>query len=108
MIVDLADDAAFLGAIVGFHKALSAASGNSVLDLLGLAILSMYERRLPASLKPYSERVVVVTEHAEIVNAIVSGEGAEAERLVAAHVGEVIALIEAQLPDLLDSIVDWE
>lgn len=100
-------DAAPLGQ--DFHYAVSGASGNPVLDLLGRSLRALYSERLHGrGIFPAEGRGLVETVHGEIGAAILDGDGGRAERLMADHMTDLARMQEDRTPWFMDERVSWE
>jgi DNA-binding FadR family transcriptional regulator len=91
-----------------FHQAIAGASGNPVLDALGQSLRALYADRLHSrDLFPSEGNQALRHEHHEIGKAILAGDGARAERLMAAHMSDLAALQESRTPWFMDERVSW-
>ena len=92
-----------------FHYAVSGASGNPVLDLLGRSLRALYSERLHArGIFPPEGNAIVRVVHREIGEAILAGDGARAERLMADHMADLAQLQRERTPWFLDERISWE
>jgi DNA-binding FadR family transcriptional regulator len=91
-----------------FHHVVSGISGNRVLDLLGQSLRVLYQGRLLLdAIFPKEERTRVRAVHQQIGEAILSGQGDEAEQLMRAHLEELTAAQWQEHPGLRGERVIW-
>lgn len=105
---DPTDEAAWLRTSHLFHSTIAGISGNKVLNLLGVALKDIYHVWAQTSLTPLGMRAKVVAVHREIADAILRGDGAAAERLMAEHMeyyGKQSSKLRAAS---LDDRIAWE
>jgi DNA-binding FadR family transcriptional regulator len=90
-----------------FHRIIAGASGNRVLDLFGRSLLDIYAERVSGAIFPLEHRERVQAEHDAITKAIEGGDARKAQRLMRAHMDEVVDHVTQRYPGLLDEVVDW-
>jgi DNA-binding FadR family transcriptional regulator len=92
-----------------FHYVVSGMSGNRVLDLLGRGLRTMFQERvgygsvLPEEARKRNRRV-----HQQISDAILAGEGAKAERLMAKHLRELADALSERVPYMGSERITWD
>lgn len=92
-----------------FHYAVSGLSGNRVLDLLGRSLRTLYQTRvIGGGIFPPESRRNTRDVHRNIGEAILSGDGELAERLMREHLLEISEAQEARTPGTMDHAVEWE
>lgn len=91
-----------------FHATIASMSGNSLLDLLGRFLREVYIAKPRAPITPASMRSHVRSVHRQIADAIFSGDGDLAERLMKDHMGEYARRSDKRHADSLDDPVGWE
>jgi GntR family transcriptional regulator, transcriptional repressor for pyruvate dehydrogenase complex len=101
------DSAGYLAATQEFHGLIAGISGNGVLDLFGRALKEIYTERAIAEDRPAARRSEVLREHAAVVDAILDGDSARAERVMREHMEQLAAGFEAQYANLRGQIVGW-
>jgi GntR family transcriptional repressor for pyruvate dehydrogenase complex len=102
------DDPEYLACADEFHYMVSGMSGNRVLDLLGRALRTMFQERVQhGSLIPEDSRRRNRKVHRQISDAIIAGEGAKAERLMARHLADLAGALDAQLPQFSGDRITW-
>jgi GntR family transcriptional regulator, transcriptional repressor for pyruvate dehydrogenase complex len=101
------DRAGYLAATQDFHGLIAGISGNGVLDLFGRSLKEIYTERAIAEDRPAARRDEVLREHAAVVDAILAGDPARAERVMREHMEQLAAGFAAQYGDLRNEIVGW-
>lgn len=96
---------------LGFHQTICASSGNRLLNLLSQAIIGLLDQILidlgyERSLNPEIRREVDLV-HRRTLEAILRGDGREAERLTAAHHEAHERILRAEAPDLWKRPISW-
>jgi GntR family transcriptional regulator, transcriptional repressor for pyruvate dehydrogenase complex len=92
-----------------FHQLLSGLSGNPVLDLLGESLRALYaERVFRGHALPEETQMLCHEAHPQIGDAILAGDGATAELLMAKHMADLNHLVNKRATWLLDERVAWE
>ena len=91
-----------------FHQLLSGLSGNPVLDLLGSSLRALYAERVFRGALPDEWLPFCKTAHPEIGAAILAGDGARAEALMAGHMTDLHALVSQRASWVMDERVAWE
>lgn len=103
------DDPEYLTCADEFHYMVSGMSGNRVLDLLGRALRTMFQERVQhGSLLPEESRRHNRKVHRQISDAILAGQGAKAERLMARHLAEMAEALDARMPHFSGDRITWE
>lgn len=103
------DDPEYIRLSNEFHYAVSGLSGNRVLDLLGRALRTLYTTRIyGGGILPPEARAGSRQVHKKIGNAILSGNGKLAERLMAEHLKEISDMQVQRTPEVMDQTVVWE
>jgi GntR family transcriptional regulator, transcriptional repressor for pyruvate dehydrogenase complex len=106
--IEVTEDKAWFAASNLFHGVIASGSGNSVLDLQAGALSFIYRERIGGTVVVgKDQRDNVRADHAEIAEAIARGDSERAGELMARHMVEFTAYVEAALPRLLDEVVDW-
>jgi GntR family transcriptional repressor for pyruvate dehydrogenase complex len=90
-----------------FHSAITGASGNRILDLMGRAIKEVFMERISGMVFPAKDRERIRDEHEEVVDAIAKGNADKAEALMHAHMQEFADRVAKRYPGMLDEVVDW-
>ncbi len=90
-----------------FHRSIALACRNPILRLFTAALDDLYSERLGPRAFPPEEARRVAAEHDEIADAIVTGQAAEAERLMAAHMASYLGSVHQQYKTQLDDVLDW-
>ena len=102
-----------------FHSMIAA--GASVNPILGLIVRSLAHiygaflrvRHPQAGRQGERGEVIevhqsgVISEHEEIAKAIIKGNGAAAERLMAAHMAQFAEYVSTEYATSLDEVVEW-
>jgi GntR family transcriptional repressor for pyruvate dehydrogenase complex len=101
------DDDGYLSVANGFHEIVASASGNRVLDLLANSLKQVYLARIRAFIYRPAERQKLLADHDVVAEAILSGDGDGAERLMQEHMEEYVRLFEARFPGFMDERIDW-
>jgi GntR family transcriptional repressor for pyruvate dehydrogenase complex len=89
-----------------FHAAVASASGNRVVDLFSTSLISIHRARVGSTF-PNDEREVTTRIHDRIAEAICAGDADRAEELMRFHITELVAAIEAWMPNQMDELIDW-
>jgi GntR family transcriptional regulator, transcriptional repressor for pyruvate dehydrogenase complex len=89
-----------------FHALIGELSGNVMLSMFNGALTSIFVDRVQ-TIYSGQARETVHNTHAEICDAIVSGDGATAENLMRDHVTEMIDRVRARIPGLLEEVIEW-
>ena len=101
------DEFTYRSKTADFHRIIAGASGNRVLDLFGRSLLDIYAERVSGALFPLEHRERVQADHDAITKAIENGDARKAQRLMRAHMDEVVDHVCERYPGLLDEVVDW-
>jgi GntR family transcriptional regulator, transcriptional repressor for pyruvate dehydrogenase complex len=102
------DDPEYLACADEFHYVVSGMSGNRVLDLLGRGLRTMFQERVGyGSVLPDESRRRNRQVHRQISDAILAGEGAKAERLMARHLRDLAVALDGRLPHLSSDRITW-
>jgi GntR family transcriptional repressor for pyruvate dehydrogenase complex len=92
-----------------FHYAVSGMSGNRVLDLLGRSLRTMFQERVGyGSVLPDEDRRRNRRVHKQISEAILAGNGARAERLMARHLQELADALSERVPYGGSDRITWD
>lgn len=105
--VDIADDAAYVQITREFHEIMVSGTRNRVFTLIALALMSMFIGRLDRAIHPPQKRRHILDEHEAILQAIIDGDAASAERLMQLHMGAVQKSIAARYPDANRELIRW-
>ena len=94
---------------VGFHQEVNRIADNTVLSLLHEAIDSIIQDRIfePETFTEERRRAIV-SDHADLGDAIAQGEVALARRLGEFHAERTCGIVTAQNPGLLEHVIDWK
>lgn len=101
------DDDDYLEAATGFHDVITGASGNVVLDLLSRSLKEIYVARVRSIVYEPHEREKLLKDHEVVADAILSGDGEQAEQLMREHMDEYVAFLEERFPGFMDENIDW-
>ena len=96
-----------MGDAGSFHDIVAAGSGNPFFEYLMLALHRITE---PFALRlPYEadRRARLVTHHAEIADAIESGDRDVAAGMMRRDLLEFVDYVDQEVPQLLDEKIDW-
>jgi DNA-binding FadR family transcriptional regulator len=94
------------GSAEHFHSSVAKASGNRVVDLFSASLVSIHRARVGSTF-PEQERQATCQVHQRIAEAIVAGDSERAEQLMHRHLTELVAAIQAWMPNQMDELVDW-
>ena len=100
-------DEQYLDVATGFHSVVSGASGNSVLDLLTRALKDIYVARVRSIVYLSEERAKLLHDHEVVADAIISGDGDRAEKLMREHMEEYVGVLEERFTGFMDEEIDW-
>ena len=100
-------DEQYLDVTTGFHEIVSGASGNSVLDLLTRSLKDIYVARFRSVIYTPDERAKLLRDHEVVADAIISGDGDRAEKLMREHMQEYVAVFEERFGGFMDEKIDW-
>jgi DNA-binding FadR family transcriptional regulator len=102
-------DPEYLASADEFHYMVSGMSGNRVLDLLGRALRTMFQERVQhGSILAEDARRRNRKVHRQISDAILAGEGAKAERLMARHLADLAEALDVRVPHFSTDRITWE
>jgi GntR family transcriptional repressor for pyruvate dehydrogenase complex len=101
------DEAEYLLQSSGFHSVVCGLSGNRVLDLQVRALKDLFADRIEGTTFPGAARERIVNDHRRIARAIISGNGARAEKLMREHMIEFLAFSVERNPGVLEETVQW-
>ncbi len=102
-------DPDYLACADEFHYVVSGMSGNRVLDLLGRGLRTMFQERVGyGSVLPDESRKRNRKVHRQISDAILAGDGAKAERLMARHLRELADALAERVPYMGTDRITWE
>ncbi len=93
------DDLVLHEANMGFHAAVAAASGNTVLHEVLDSLLAIHGREQREILSLYDDRTRDLEEHREIMAAIDESRAVDAAELMHSHLSDVRSVIAARLAD---------
>jgi DNA-binding FadR family transcriptional regulator len=102
------DDEEYLHVTADFHASLIALGGNSLVTLVCHSLAEIYRDRVQGVLFPKSRQSEVHGVHAEIARAVLDGDEAQAESLMAQHMEQYRRFVFKKHPALLDEIVIWQ
>ena len=97
----------YLDVATGFHSLVSGASGNGVLDLLTRSLKDIYVARVRSVVYEPQEREKLLHDHEVVADAIISGDGDRAEKLMREHMEEYVAVLEERFTGFMDEEIDW-
>lgn len=103
----LDDDQQYLDVVTSFHEFVSGASGNSVLDLLTRSLKDIYVARVRSVLHEPGERAKILHDHRAVADAIISGDGDRAEKLMREHMQQFVTVFEERFTGFMDEKIDW-
>jgi GntR family transcriptional regulator, transcriptional repressor for pyruvate dehydrogenase complex len=107
--LDPSDDAAFLDLVSHFFEAIGLMSGNRVVDLLCSVLKEIHDSRVLRDLKTPTSRIpLIIASFREIAEAILEGDGEEAEGLTRAAIIYYVKRVLAKHPDILNEPVHWQ
>ena len=101
------DNHQYMAVALSFHDLVSGASGNSVLDLLTRSLKDIYVARVRSVVYEPGERAKILHDHEAVAEAIISGDGDRAEKLMRYHMQEFVARFEERFPGFMDEQIDW-
>jgi GntR family transcriptional repressor for pyruvate dehydrogenase complex len=101
------EDEHYLEVTTDFHGVVSGASGNSVLDLLARSLKDIYVARVRSIVYAPDEREHLLNDHQVIAEAILSGDGDSAEKLMREHMEEYVQIFEDRFTGFMDETIDW-
>ena len=105
-VLDQGDDQ-YLAVATDFHGLVSGASGNGVLDLLTRALKDIYVARVRSVVYQPDERAKLLHDHEVVADAIIEGDGEQAEKLMREHMEEYVAVMEERFTGFMDEEIDW-
>jgi DNA-binding FadR family transcriptional regulator len=92
-----------------FHALVSGLSGNPVLDLFGHALRALYaERVFGGGAFPQETLALCRKAHPSIGQAILAGDGDQAEQLMAKHMSDLNRLVNQRAGWFMNERVVWE
>lgn len=103
----VAEVSEYLASAFEFHNIVTSGSGNIVLDLWARSLKEIYAARVRGIVYGPDERVKLVNDHERIAEAILSGDGELAERLMRDHMVEYVELVQEHLGGFMDDQIDW-
>jgi GntR family transcriptional repressor for pyruvate dehydrogenase complex len=96
-----------------FHELIGRFSGNPIMDLMASALQEIYRDRVVYR-EPMGElgmddsrRLKAEREHAAIARAIISGNGARAQKLMHEHMERILTHSQSSRPALLEELITW-
>jgi len=105
--IDLNNPSDYHRTVSDFHGAVSAASGNRILDLMCRALKDVFNSWLTGMVFPPEDRDRIRNDHNAVVEAITSGDADTAERLMRAHMEDFLLGATKRYPGMLDEVVEW-
>lgn len=90
-----------------FHAAVIDSVGNPVLALLGLCLKEIWARSFGGLTFPMTEQPRVRAEHSSIAQAIEAGDPDRAERLMSAHMEDLVHYAHQRFAGVLEEVVTW-
>jgi DNA-binding FadR family transcriptional regulator len=103
-----ADNARYVDAANDFHYVVSSLTGNRVFDVVATALKELYTTRVVGSgLASETTEPSIRFEHLEIGEAILAGDGDEAEALMRAHMDLYLHRAVRADPNFAGSVIDW-
>ena len=99
-------DDEWLTASNAFHAKVLSMSGNGLLSLFARALKDLFTERA-SGVYVARRRDPVRRVHADIAEAIISGEPEVAEQLMREHMSEYAKTIAKREPQLMNEVVDW-
>jgi GntR family transcriptional regulator, transcriptional repressor for pyruvate dehydrogenase complex len=91
---------------IAFHDALACGTGNPVLDLFAGALQALYIERTHSATTP-RDLDASRAHHVAIAEAILRGDGAQAEALMRAHTAALVRDVLERFPDSADEAIAW-
>jgi DNA-binding FadR family transcriptional regulator len=104
---DADDDVAWHNASRSFHDKVLSMSGNGLLSLVSGSLNDIFADRISGLLYGGRQREQTKKIHAEIADAIASGDADAAETLMREHMVDYQKAVAKREPKLLDEVVDW-
>ncbi len=105
---DSGDEDAYVQATSDFHTLVAELAGNGVISIFVLALAEVFHVRVREIIFPSGRsRKGVVSTHAEIVQAIIDGDPATAERLMYEHMQAYVRWVEKNHPAFVNEVIDW-
>jgi GntR family transcriptional repressor for pyruvate dehydrogenase complex len=98
----------YLSTTGSFHASVVALSGNSLVTLVCQSLAAIYRDRVRGVIFPEQGQQQVHATHSDIAAAIVKGDGALSESLMANHMVEYAGFVAEKHPSLLDEVVTWQ
>jgi GntR family transcriptional repressor for pyruvate dehydrogenase complex len=102
-----ADRRRFMSRSTGFHEVIANLSGNRVLSLMLRSLGHIVVEHIVRDMDPMAEQNEIVEDHEEIGRAMIDGRATRAQRLMADHIGHLVAFYRRQFPDHMDDYVQW-
>lgn len=94
---------------LGFHSTLIAACGNPILTLLAQSVRDITLSKIDGQVfSADGERQEIIDAHSRIAKAVLTGNGALAEALMADHMHIYCERIMTRKAGLVDEVVDWQ
>ncbi|HVW42149.1 MAG TPA: FCD domain-containing protein [Amycolatopsis sp.] len=101
-------DSTHSSAARSFHDIIIELSGNRILSLLSRSIKDIYVERVRNIQYPPDVRREIQEAHEGIADAILSGDDLKAANLMRAHMQSYLQRsVLANIPGLLDEVIDW-
>lgn len=105
---DSPDPDTYLHITADFHASVIALGENTLVTLVCQSLAEIYRDRVQGVLFPKNRQKEVHSVHADIAEAILAGDGVQAESLMADHMKQYVKYVAKQHPALLDEIVIWQ
>lgn len=106
--VDLDDEIEYLRIGTDFHSLVAELSGNRVLSLFSRSLHSLFRDQVRSvALATPDTRASTVSEHAEIAQAILDGDGVKAEELMREHMHAFTEGVWHADPQIANRVIDW-
>jgi DNA-binding FadR family transcriptional regulator len=106
--LDFGDDDAYRAMSHEFHGAVVSMSGNRILELLGHALMEIFDGHVARATRDIDTRAAAPDEHDAVIAAILAGDASTAEAEMRAHMEHFADVFGGALPELLDENVRWE
>lgn len=97
----------YLLATSTFHTILSGATGNRVLDLYANAFAAVWDDHVRDLAFPEGERAQVFDDHEAIAEAVIAGDGEQAQALMEAHLRAMVSYLSIRDPGVLEQVIPF-
>ncbi len=105
--VDVEDTEPHVALSREFHSMLAEMSGNPVIALLVGSCVDIIPRHVDFNVYPHEMRRKLVGVHCDIARAVIDGDEALAEQLMAEHMREYLSLADRTFPEAMQSVIEW-